>query len=60
LFKSSLVHITQTDEMLAKGQPTEEVIEEGLAENHQFKLAPGEIDLIVGRTRESLAKPISI
>jgi hypothetical protein len=46
--------------MLAKGQPAEEVIEEGVAKNHQFKLAPGEIDLIVGRTRESLAKHISI
>lgn len=35
------------------------VTEEGVAKNHQFKLAPGEINLIVRRTRESLAKPIS-
>ncbi len=30
---------------------------EGVAKNHQFRLAPEEIDLIVRRTRESLAKP---
>ncbi|MBU2008881.1 MAG: putative zinc-binding protein [Chloroflexi bacterium] len=34
------------------------VTEEGVAKNHQFKLAPEEIDLIARRTRESLARPI--
>ncbi len=34
------------------------VTEEGIEKNHQFKLAPEEIDLIARRTRESLAKPI--
>jgi uncharacterized metal-binding protein len=33
------------------------VTEEGVAKNHQFKLAPEDIDLIVRRTKESLAKP---
>jgi uncharacterized metal-binding protein len=32
------------------------VTEEGVEKNHQFKLAPEEIDLIARRTRESLAK----
>ncbi len=33
------------------------VTEEGVAKNHQFKLAPEEIDLIARRTKESLARP---
>ena len=33
------------------------VTEEGVEKNHQFKLAPEEINLIIQRTRESLAKP---
>ena len=33
------------------------VTEEGVAKNHQFKLAPEEIDLIVRKTKEPLAKP---
>jgi len=32
---------------------------EGVAKNHQFSLAPKEIDLIARRTRESLTKPIN-
>ena len=36
------------------------VTEEGVAKNHQFKLAPEEIDLIARRTRESLARPIQV
>lgn len=34
------------------------VTEEGVAKNHQFKLAPDEIALIVRRTKESLAKAV--
>lgn len=34
------------------------VTEEGIAKNHQFKLAADEIELITKRTRESLARPI--
>ena len=34
------------------------VTEEGVAKNHQFKLAPEEIGLIVRRTKESLAKAV--
>ncbi len=34
------------------------VTDEGVAKNHQFKLAPEEIELIVRRTRESLARPV--
>jgi len=34
------------------------VTEEGVTKNHQFKLAPGEIDLIAQRTRELLSRPI--
>ena len=33
------------------------VTEEGIGKNHQFKLAPEDIDLIVRKTKESLAKP---
>ncbi len=33
------------------------VTEEGVAKNHQFKLAPEDIALIVRKTKESLAKP---
>jgi uncharacterized metal-binding protein len=33
------------------------VTDEGVAKNHQFKLAPEDIDLIVRKTKESLAKP---
>ena len=33
---------------------------EGIAKNHQFKLAPDEIDLISRRTRESLARPVQV
>ena len=36
------------------------VTEEGMEKNHQFKLAPEEINLIVQRTRESLAKPLGV
>jgi len=36
------------------------VTEEGIEKNHQFKLAPDEINLIVRRTRESLAKPLGV
>jgi len=36
------------------------VTEEGIEKNHQFKLAPEEINLIVQRTRESLAKPLGV
>ena len=32
--------------------------EEGIEKNHQFWIAPDEIDLITQRTRESLAKPL--
>jgi uncharacterized metal-binding protein len=35
------------------------VTEEGVAKNHQFKLAPEEIDLIARRTKESLARPVA-
>ena len=34
------------------------VTEEGVAKNHQFKLAPEEIELIVRKTKESLTRPI--
>jgi len=34
------------------------VTEAGIAKNHQFQLAPGEIALIARRTRESLMKPL--
>ncbi len=34
------------------------VTEEGIEKNHQFKLAPEEIDLIARRTKESLARPV--
>jgi len=34
------------------------VTEEGIEKNHQFKLAPEEIDLISRRVRDSLAKPL--
>jgi uncharacterized metal-binding protein len=33
------------------------VTDEGVVKNHQFKLAPEDIDLIVRKTKESLAKP---
>jgi len=33
------------------------VTEEGIEKNHQFKVAPEEIDLIARRIKESLAKP---
>jgi len=36
------------------------VTEEGVEKNHQFKIAPEEIDLIARRTRESLAKPLEV
>ena len=36
------------------------VTEEGIEKNHQFKLASEEINLIVQRTRESLAKPLGV
>ncbi len=32
------------------------VTEEGVTKNHQFKIGPGEIDLVVQRTKESLMK----
>ena len=35
------------------------VTEEGVDKNHQFKLAPEEIDLIARRTKESLARPVA-
>ena len=34
------------------------VTEEGIEKNHQFKLAPEDIDLIVQKIKESLARPI--
>ena len=34
------------------------VTEEGIAKNHQFKIAPEEIALIARRTKESLARPV--
>ncbi len=34
------------------------VTEEGIAKNHQRKLAPEDIDLIVRKTKELLARPI--
>ena len=34
------------------------VADEGIEKNHQFALSPEHIDLIAGRTQESLAKPI--
>ena len=34
------------------------VTEEGVAKNHQFKLAPEDIDLIARRTKESLTRPV--
>ena len=36
------------------------VTDEGIAKNHQFKLTPEEINLIVRRTRELLSRPISV
>jgi len=36
------------------------VTEEGIEKNHQFKLALEEINLIIQRTRESLAKPLGV
>jgi len=36
------------------------VTEEGVEKNHQFKLAPEEIDLIAQRTTESLTKPLEV
>ena len=36
------------------------VTEEGIEKNHQFKLAPEDINLIVQRTREALAKPLGV
>ena len=36
------------------------VTEEGIAKNHQFKLTPEEIDLIVRKTKESLTRPIQV
>jgi len=33
------------------------VTDEGVEKNHQFKIAPNEIELIIGRTKESLARP---
>ncbi len=33
------------------------VTEEGIEKNHQFKLAPGDLDLIVQKIKESLARP---
>ena len=34
------------------------VTEEGIEKNHQFKLAPADIDLIVQEIKESLARPV--
>ncbi len=34
------------------------VTEEGVEKNHQFKIAPEELKLIVRRTKESLARPV--
>ena len=36
------------------------VTAEGISKNHQFKIAPDEIDLIIRRTKESLAEPLSL
>ena len=36
------------------------VTEEGVEKNHQFKLAPEEIELIARRTRESLVNPLGV
>lgn len=36
------------------------VTEEGIAKNHQFELAPEDIDLIARRTKELLARPITV
>jgi len=35
------------------------VTEEGVAKNHQFKLAPDDINLIVRKIKESLARPVA-
>lgn len=34
------------------------VTEEGVVKDHQFQIAPDEVDLIAQRTRECLAKPL--
>jgi len=36
------------------------VTEEGIVKDHQFRMAPDEIDLIARRTKESLAKPLGV